>query len=705
MSQLLKEQNSYNIYDVLNKNCMDYARYVLKYRCIPDLRDGCKPIHKRILYSFYKNKLTNDKPRAKSCNACGGVLAYSPHGDASVYEACVRLTNDSVNLPLIDGKGSFSSHTSRDVYAGASRYTEMRLSKITEELLGGIEKNNVDFVPTYDEARTEPTVLPASFPLILCNPNIGIGVGISSSIASFNIEEVIDYTIKMLKNEELPLLCPDFPTGGNYIYNKEELQNIHMFGKGSLTVSAKYHFEENAIVITEIPYSTKREVICEKIIELIKDKTLTDVLDVNDYTGVNGLNITIDVKKGANKDLIISKLFAKTTLRDNFFCNFNVLDNGIPKLLGIESIVQKWIEFRRTTLIREMTFDIDNLKEEKHLLEGLLKIIDVINDVIEVIKASETDLETLTKLKERFSLTEKQARYIMEIKLRSLNKEWIKNKTKKFNELLENINDLTDKINNKNKIDDVIISQLKEVSKKYGKPRMTTVTHDTTSVSADTFIEDYNCHILITEQGYIKKTLKHSDSQKLKDGDYITQHLNATNKDKLLLFTDKANCYYLNVYDLQSCQPSTLGTFLPTLLNLEKDECIVKTFATNDFTGYLLFAYENGKVAKINMDSYKTKYNRTKIINAYNTDSTLLNIHYINDDTYFTCVSSIDKVLVFDTSLINPKSSKNSQGVNVLKSKKDSHMIQFEPCDMELEERDYYICNIPAIGKYAKKKK
>lgn len=706
MTQSLTKQeieNSYDIYDVLNKNCMDYARYILKYRCIPSLEDGLKCIHRRSVWSFYKNNLLHNKPRTKSVNACGGVLSYSPHGDASVYGACVRLANDSVLLNLIDGKGNFSSCTSRDVDAGASRYTEMRLHEICTELLRGINKNNVPMVRTYDDARLEPTYLPTSFPLILCNPNIGIGCGFSTSIASFNLSDVIDYTIAKLNNTELPLLCPDFPTGADYIYNKNELNNIHKTGRGKLTLKAKYHFDGDSIVFTGIPYTTTREQVVEKVIDLVKTGVTKDIIDVNDYTGLKGLDITVDLKKNANKDKVLALLFKKTTLQDNFSCNFNVLDNGVLKLYGISAIIDRWLENRVLVIKRELQHDIQQLKSEQVKLQGLSIILNDLDTAIALIRDSNSEKEAMNKLKSHFNLSDTMTDYISSIRMVNMNHEWLTSKISKLTEINKQLEVNEQNLDSEEYYKATIISQLTEIKTKYGQPRRTTIIHqdEVETISNDTLIENFNNQIVLTKEGYFKRTLKYSESQKIKDGDYVIQQLPSTNKSKLLFFTDKANCYYLNAYDMSPVQPSVLGAYLPTLLQLQ-DENIIHVVSTEDFNGFMLFAFENGRVAKINLSSYATKTNRTKVINAFNTDSPLVSIHYIEKDCDFEAVSSINKLLVLNSSQINAKSSKASQGVNVLKSKNNSVVVEFKICEMDEDTKNYYRANIPAIGCFRK---
>ena len=684
----------------LDEAMMEYSAYVLLHRALPLLTDGLKPSYRRILYTMLKNDTTSF---TKSATVEGKVMEIHPH--SGTYPTIVNMTQkDTNNVTWITGKGSFAYHTSRDMQPASSRYTEIKLSPYAVDMMKNLKKDIVQMNPTFDGTSLEPLELPVQHPQILTISQQGLGVGFSTNIASFNLTEVCQATIDYIEKRDIPTLIPDLATGGFIIDDPKQFLLINETGKGTFKIRARYEVDGQYILIKEIPFTTTREEIIDKIIELVKVGKLKDVVDIKDTTDINGMEIEIKIKKNANANSVMSLLYNITPLESSFPVNMTILDDNRPKVLGVKQIIPKWVDWRRSCLKRWLTFEVKEKQDKLHVLKGLEKCLLDINKAVDIIRNSDED-KVIDELCKFFSIDVIQAEEVASMKLREINKDKIIKKIRFIETLEKEIADIQETINSTEKLNLLIIEGLEETKKKYGHKRRSEVIKDST-VSADTFIEDYNCHILITEQGYIKKTLKHSDSQKLKDGDYITQHLNATNKDKLLLFTDKANCYYLNVYDLQTCQPSALGTFLPTLLNLEKDECIVKTFTTNDFTGYLLFAYENGKVAKINMDSYKTKYNRTKIINAYNTDSTLLNIHYINDDTYFTCVSSIDKVLVFDTSLINPKSSKTSQGVNVLKSKKDSHMIQFEPCDMPLEERDYYyIANIPAIGKYLQKRK
>lgn len=701
---MIESDKYYDIAELLDENCMSYAKYVLTSRAIPDLRDGCKPIHRRILWALYKNKLTHDKPRSKSANAVGGVLAYSPHGDASVYDACVRLTNDSVNIKLIDGKGSFSSNTSRDVMAGASRYTEMRLAKFTEEMLESVEKDVVDMVLNYDESRYEPTVLPAKLPLILCNPNQGIGVGLSSSICSFNLGEVVDYTINAMNNKNNNPMPPDFPTGGEYIYDKSVLDSIDKTGRGSLKLRAKYTVTDNSIIITEIPYTTTREAICEKVIDLVKTGKLKEVSDINDYTGKDGLNITIDIKKNNDAETTMQKLFKMTTLENNFSCNFTVLSDGKPKVMGAKPIIEDWIVFRKECLVREIQNKINNLIKEKDRLLGLSIIQTDLDKAIAIIRGSKSEKEAMAKLISHFNLNQQQVEYICTVRLVNMNEEWLHNRTIKLNEMDSIISALENNKDNDKYHVDTITQQLNDIKKVYGKPRMTKVIDQVEEFTEDLLIEDYNCQIVVTEEGYLKKTNIYSDRQFKKPEDKVLQQISSTNKSRLLVFTNQSNCYYINLWEIDTTLPSKLGDFLPVLLSMSKEEVPIFIVSTKDYKGDMVFAFKNGKCARISLSSYKTKTNRIKTINAYNTNSKIVGIDFIQhgETINYLVRSSIDKVVVFSSDKMKSKKSSASQGVDVIKDKDGSVMVELKRCCGNLDENvlNYYRVNIPAIGKF-----
>ena len=710
MSKMYGEQNYYNISDLLDTNCMDYARYVLTSRAIPDLRDGCKPIHRRIVWAFYKDKITYDKPRSKSVNACGRVLAYSPHGDASVYDACVRLANDSVLINLIDGKGSFSSVTSRDIQAGASRYTEVRLSEFTTVMLQNIEKNVVNMKLNYDESKYEPEVLPVALPLILCNPNQGIGVGLSSTICSFNLKEVVDYTINQINGKQTNYLYPDFPTGGEYITNDTQIKNIDKNGKGFLKIRAKYHIENNSIIITEIPYTTTREVICEKIISLVKEGKIKEVVDINDYTGIDGLNITIDVKKNTDIENLMKKLFKMTTLEDTFSCNFTVLHNGKPQVLGVKSIIIEWIKFRQSCITRELQYDITQNQEELNKLKGLEIIMSSLDKAISIIRNSKTEKDALLSLIKEFSLNKEQVSYIITIKLVNMNKDWLHKKTQRIKEIEKTIKSLEKTLKSDTLINEIIISQLEEIKKKYGQPRRTQIIEEKEIeiITQEDMIENYNCNLVLSKEGYIKKTLRQSDTQKFKDGDELLQQMSSTNKSKILLFTDKQNVYFLNSYELDTTQPSSIGDYVYTKIKSDGNEKVIYMVSTEDYKGDMIFAFENGKIARVDLQAYETKTNRSKMINAYDNKSQLIFISHIAEDKDIICISSIDKCVLCNTSLISGKLSKTSQGNQVLKQKNDSIMNKCFFINIDTEnnintELEYYRVAPNSVGKFIRK--
>lgn len=655
--------NNIEIHELLNKNCMDYARYTILDRAIVDLRDGMKNIHRRIVWSMHLDGLHHDKSRTKSINASASVLRFSPHGDSSVYGACVRLATDNVMYPLIDGKGAFGTATSRDLQAGASRYTEMRLAPITQEILRDIDKDSVPMQLNYDDTRLEPEVMPVTFPLVLINPNSGIAVGIASKICSFNLNDVIDNTIRCIKGDELKVMIPDFPTGANIIYNKKILNKIHNEGVGSVRLTSKYEINKNSISIKEIPYTTTREEIIESIISLVKEGKVKEVVDVNDNSGADGFEITIDVKPYTNIDLLIKKLFKMTPLSSTFACNFTMLDNEKPKTLGVKQIIPKWIEFRIETLKNIINHDIKNKTKKLHLLKGLENVLLDIDRCIEIIRKSNST-EIINKLMCHFSIDENQANEVSNMKLRNINKDYILKQIKDIEKLENELVKLQDTVNNRDKICEIIINQLQDVSKKYGQPRKTEIIYEdeisTTSISKEDLIEDYNCRILFTKDGYIKKYLRQSDNHKLKDGDVIMGDMISTNKSTLLIFTNKANRYKLNTYELDTMTPQSYGSFIRNIINLEDDEEVIKVVSIEKEVGYMAFIYDTGKLSKINIKSYLS--NNKKLQNCYNVDSKLVAIEYIIEDVDCLLITSEGKALIVNTNNIASKGTRNSQG-------------------------------------------
>lgn len=695
---------------------MPYAMSVIISRAIPEI-DGFKPSHRKLLYTMYKMNLINGQ-RTKSANVVGQTMKLNPHGDMAIYETMVRLTrgNDSLLHPLVDSKGNFAKHYSRDMAFAASRYTEVKLEPICKELFGDIDKNTVDFADNYDGTLKEPTLLPVSFPNILVNPNQGIAVGMASNICSFNLREVCDTTIAFLKSENCDitktLIAPDFTTGGELIYDEESIKKIYDTGRGSVRVRSKYRFDKKNgyIEIYEIPYSTTSEAIIDKIIELIKSGKIREINDLRDETDLNGLKITLDVKKSCDADLLMKKLFKMTPLEDSFSCNFNILDGTTPKVMGIKEILKNWSVFRQNCIKRKIKFDIDKMTHKLHLLEGLKKILLDIDKAIAIIRGTERDEDVVPNLMKGFDIDEVQANYIAEIKLRNLNKEYIVNRIKDVDELIKELDRLKKILGDDNEIKKIIISELKEISKKYGADRRTEIIYDDDSedVSVETVIEDYNLKILFTRDNYLKKisqvSLRSSGEQKLKDGDEILCEYDTTNKTDLLLFSDKCNCYKMKTYDIALCKASEWGHYVPNLCEMEPGEKIVFVLPTADYAGDLFFMFDNGKAARVSLKSYETKTNRKKLINAYTDKLNLVQIKYLPQDEDMVVYSSLDKILIFNTSVMQTKTTKNTQGVAVMNMKKKSTIAKVEFLkDVNFTNPDYYRAkNIPATGYYLK---
>jgi len=703
------------IVDTLKVNYMPYAMSVIVSRAIPEI-DGLKPSHRKLLYTMYKMGLLKGQ-KTKSANVVGQTMKLNPHGDMAIYETLVRLTTGNMALlhPLVESKGNFGKVFSRDMKFAAPRYTEVKLAPISEELFRDIDKDTVDFIDNYDGTMKEPMLLPTVFPNILVNPNQGIAVGMASNICSFNLREVCEATIAYIKEDNIDLMrylkAPDFPTGGQLILNEQEMRRIYETGRGSFRVRAKYRFDRknSCIDIYEIPYTTTTEAIIEAIAGIIKAGKIKDITDVRDETDLEGLKITIDIKKNSDPDEIMNKLFRLTPLQDSFGCNFNILIDQKPMVLGVAGILDHWIQFRMDCIRRKSEFEIRKKSETLHLLNGLAKILLDIDKAIAIIRNTEQEDLVVPNLMEGFGIDEAQAEFIAEIKLRNLNREYILRHTSEINKLKKEISDLKDIVAHDSRVLDIICSQLEEISKKYGQERRTEIIGEehVEEITTENLIEDYNVRLFLTDQGYIKKiplvSLRSSGEHKLKDDDSIIQEEETKNKADLLLFSNKCTVYKLKVHELQDSKTSLLGDYLNNILKLEQDEKIIKMHATENYEGYFLFAYENGKMAKIPLSSYATKTNRRKLSNAYNADSKLVDIFYLEADADFAAFSSIDKVLVFNTSQINPKTTRDSQGVNVLKSKKGSVLRRVAPLsEAKLNDPEYYRANIPAIGCYLK---
>ncbi len=676
------------ITDTLELNYMPYAMSVIVSRAIPEI-DGFKPSHRKLLYTMYKMGLQNGA-RTKSSNIVGQTMHLNPHGDAAIYETMVRLTegNGSLLLPFIDSKGNFGKQYSRDMAYAAARYTEAKLAPICNEVFGDIDKNSVDFVDNFDATDKEPVLLPTSFPNILVNPNQGIAVGMASSFCSFNLVEICEATSAFISNPDCNIADyikgPDFPGGGELIYNADEMNAIYESGRGSFKVRAKYRYDKknSCIEIYEIPYTTNVETIIDKIIQLVKSGKIRDITDVRDETDLKGLKIAIDIKRSADPEMLMAKLFSLTTLCDSFSCNFNLLINGRPKTLGIKGVMEEWVIFRMDCVKRRLKYDLDKKSAKLHLLQGLSKILLDIDKAIDIIRNTEVDAMVIPNLITGFDIDQKQAEYVAEIKLRNINKEYILNRIQEISELVDSIADLTAILSSDAKVKRIISKELKNVAKKYGTPRRTSIISDvdTEKLQAEDLIEDYGIKLFLTVHNYFKKipltSLRTSPEQKLKEEDSIMYECEATNRTDIVFFSDKHNVYKLKANDIADCKASSFGEYLANILNLEENEKIIYFTATTDYSGYMIFAFENGKVAKVPLESYATKTNRKKLVNAYSPKSPVIGMTYSSGDCDIVLIRDTDKALLFNTELIPLNVNKTSGGVQVFTMKKKSFITR-----------------------------
>lgn len=702
------------IVDTLEQNYMPYAMSVIVSRAIPEI-DGFKPSHRKLLFTMYKMGLLSGN-KTKSANVVGQTMKLNPHGDMAIYETMVRLTRgyDALILPYVDSKGNFGKQYSRDMRFAAPRYTEVKLDRIAEELFKDLDKNTVEFIDNYDGTMKEPTLLPTSFPNVLVNANQGIAVGMASNLCSFNLQEVCEATIAYIKDPDVNLMdhlkAPDFSSGGQLIFSEKDLRDIYESGKGSFKLRGKYrHDKENSCVeIYEIPYTTTSEAIIDTTIELVKNGKIKEIVDVRDETDLNGLKITLDVRKSADVDALMNKLFKLTPLQDSFSCNFNVLIDGRPRVMGVRTLIGEWLRFREGCIKRQLQFDIARKSEKLHLLTGLEKILLDIDKAIRIIRETQHEVEVIPNLMQGFAIDQLQAEFIAEIKLRNLNREYILNRVGEIQNLQKEIADLKMTLGDEARVRKLISKQLQEVAKKYGQPRRTEIIHETQieEITHEHLIEDYNLKIFLTDHGYLKKvaltSLRSSPEHKLKDDDVIIREIETHNKADLLLFSSKAVVYKTKIYEINDCKASSLGEYLNNLLEMDADEKILDIVATDDYKGYMLFAFENGKMAKIDLQSYATKTNRKKLANAYSDLSPLVYSAFLDDDIELVAYSSIRKVLIFNTAAINPKTTRDSQGVQVLKGKKGSTLRAVKRLeDTDFPDPDYYRTkNIPAIGCY-----
>ncbi len=701
-----------DIVDALEVNFMPYAMSVIMSRAIPEI-DGFKPSHRKILYMMYKMGLLTG-PRAKSAKIVGQVMQLNPHGDAAIYDTMVRLSKgyEALLHPYVDSKGNFGKAFSRDMMWAASRYTEAKLEKICSEFFVDIDKNTVDMVDNFDNTMKEPALLPVNFPSVLVNANTGIAAGMASSICSFNLEEVCKTTIELIRNPKHDvtetLLAPDFAGGGLLIYNRETMEEIYRTGRGGFKVRARYSFDKsnNCIEVTEIPPTTTCEAIIDKIIEKVKAGSIREINDIRDETDLGGLKIAIDIKKGTDPDKLMKKLYDSTPLQDTFSCNFNVLIKGSPRVLGVRELLNEWIDFRSDCVSRRTAFDLKRASDRLHLLRGLEKILLDIDKAIKIIRNTEEETEVVPNLMIGFKIDKIQAEYVAEIKLRHLNKEYILKRLQDIEKLEAAIKDLNDILNTPKRIKQIIIAELKEIIKKYSKPRKTEIVYsvEIDDSPAEEEVPDYPVHLFFTREGYFKKitplSLRMSGANKLKDGDEIIQTFETTNAKELLFFTNKCQVYKTSAASFEDSKASVLGDYIPAKLEMEEGEFPVYMAVTDDYSGYMLFFFENGKVAKIDMKSYQTVTKRKKLIKAFSDKAPVSTIMHIKEDAEIVVVSSAGRHLLINTAVILPKTTKDTIGVGVMTLKKGHRVMSArEYVKGEFTKPHRYMAkNLPAAG-------
>lgn len=705
------------ITDTLELNYMPYAMSVIVSRAIPQI-DGFKPAHRKLLYTMYKMGLLNGA-RTKSTNVVGQTMKLNPHGDATIYETMVRLTrgNGALLHPFVDSKGNFGKVFSRDMAYAASRYTEVKLDSFCQTLFKDIDKNTVEFVDNFDGSMKEPVLFPVSFPNVLVTPNQGIAVSMASQICSFNLGEICRGTAAYIKNKDIDLSeyikAPDFSTGGELIYDKKELSAVYETGRGSFKVRAKYRYDKklSLIEVYEIPYSTNIEAIIDKIIQLVKNNKIKEINDIRNETDLNGLKITIDIKRSADPDRLMEKLFKLTPLCDSFSCNFNILVDGRPKVMGIKEILDNWIAFRTDCIKKRTAFELERKKEQYHLLSGLNKIILDIDLAIQIIRETEKEALVVPNLMEGFNITEAQAEFIAEIKLRNLNREYLLNKVKDMQQLEKDIAELQGILSSDTKVKNIICRDLKEVEKKFAAERRTDIIYaeDIKAAAPEEVIDDYPVKLFLTKENYFKKitpnSLRLSGEHRLKEDDEIAQEIETTNNNEILFFSDKQAVYKAKVYDLAECKASVMGSFLNNILPMESDEKILFMAVPGEsYGGEIIFAFENGKAAKVPMEAYKTKLNRKKMINAYSDKSKLIGAIHITADADIMLLRDDDKAMIINSSLIPLKATKNTQGVQVFTLKKNSSLKSiFLLAEAEnFDIKAYRQTKIPSTGRFLK---
>lgn len=680
------------ITETVETNFMPYAMSVIVSRAIPEI-DGFKPSHRKLLYTMYKMGLLGGR-YTKSANVNGETMKLNPHGDQAIYATLVRLTrgNEALLHPFIDSKGSFGKHYSNDDYA-APRYTECRLDKICTEVFGGIDKDAVDFCDNYDNTMKEPVLLPTAFPNILVSPNIGVAVGMTSTICSFNLAEICDGTTMLLRNPDVDIeklidviKAPDFPSGGYMLYDRDQYRELFKTGHGPVRVRAKYSYDKDSgcIDVHEIPYSTTIDAIIKKMTQCIKEGKLKEVTDVRDEIDINGFKLTIDLRRGTDPDKLMSKLFRMTPLEDTFDCNFNVLIDGAPRALGVREILNEWIKFRLNCVRRELTFDLNKKKDKLHLLLGLGKILLDIDKAIKIVRETALEKDVVPNLMAGFGIDKIQAEYIAEIKLRNLNREYIISRIKEIEALQKEISEYEQIIGSETRMKAIIALQLKEIKQKFGQPRRTLIMgyEDVEVYNEEEDIEDYNVKLIFTKEGYFKKitllSLRGNDEQKLKDGDFVINCDDATNTADLIFFSDKAQVYKAKVNDFDNSKASQLGDYIPAKLGFDEGERAIAMLTLRDYSdaGHAVIFFENGKAVKIPISVYETKSNRKRLTNAFSDISRPAGVIFTGKESKdVLIVSDQKKAIVLSTDSVPEKSTRTSQGVTVMNMKKGGKLV------------------------------
>ena len=702
------------IVTTLETNFMPYAMSVIISRAIPEI-DGFKPSHRKLLYTMYMMGLLNGAT-TKSANIVGRTMQLNPHGDAAIYETMVRLSegNETLLHPFVQSKGSFGKAYSRDMAYAASRYTEAKLAPIAAELFADIEKDTVEFVDNYDATLKEPTLFPVTFPSVLVNANTGIAAGMASSICSFNLNEVCQTTIEYIKDNDInvadTLIAPDFPIGGQLLYNRAEMEKIYQTGRGSFKIRGVYSYDkkQNCIDITEIPPTTTSEAIIEKVVDLVKQKKITEINDIRDETGLQGLKITIDLKRGVDVERFMKKLYRSTPLQDSFACNFNILVGGAPQVMGVKEIIEEWVAFRTECVRNRLLFTLGKAKDKLHLLKGLQKILLDIDKAIKIVRETAEEKEVVPNLMIGFGIDEIQAEHVAEIKLRHLNREYILKRLNEIENLEKEIEDLESTLASRTKVLKIIIKELEEVMKKYGKERRTAIITPEADADADEpeIVDESPVTLFFTRDGYFKKitpqSLRMSGEQKLKEGDEMSQVIEATNAHELLFFTNKQQVYKAKVSDFADGKASVLGDYVAGTLNFDEAENAVYMVAVREYVGNMVFVFDNGRVAKVALSAYATKTNRKKLVGAYTDKFTLHTILYLPKESDILLTSTNGRMLLVNSGALQTKSTRDNGGVAVMTQKKGQRIFtaeEYKEGMLDTPHR-YRTRNLPAAGSF-----